>query len=109
MIDDDCEAIGGMRIRKGNRSTGENLPLCPPQIPHDLTRARTRAAAVGSQQRHGLMYAIYVCCLLFQRDSECHSYEQFKQFDRISTSFLYGVVFLICNKLLFILIQGAQK
>jgi hypothetical protein len=31
---------------------GENLPpapLCPPQIPHDLTRARTRAAAVGSQ------------------------------------------------------------
>jgi hypothetical protein len=29
---------------------GENLPtvpLCLPQIPHDLTRARTRAAAVG--------------------------------------------------------------
>jgi hypothetical protein len=26
------------------------VPLCPPQIPHDLTWARTRAAAVGSQQ-----------------------------------------------------------
>jgi hypothetical protein len=26
------------------------VPLCPPQIPHDQTRARTRAAAVGSQR-----------------------------------------------------------
>jgi hypothetical protein len=26
------------------------VPLCPPQIPHDLTRARTRAAAVGSRR-----------------------------------------------------------
>jgi hypothetical protein len=25
------------------------VPLCPPQIPHDLTWARTRAAALGSQ------------------------------------------------------------
>jgi hypothetical protein len=25
-------------------------PLCPPKIPHDLTRARTRAAVVGSQR-----------------------------------------------------------
>jgi hypothetical protein len=25
-------------------------PLCPPQIPFDQTRARTRAAAVGSQR-----------------------------------------------------------
>jgi hypothetical protein len=24
--------------------------LCPPQIPHDLTWARTRAAAVGSRR-----------------------------------------------------------
>jgi hypothetical protein len=29
---------------------GENLPLCPLQIPLDQTRARTRAAAVGSQR-----------------------------------------------------------
>jgi hypothetical protein len=42
---------GGMKIGRGNRSTRRNLApvlLCPPQIPHDLTRARTRSAAVGS-------------------------------------------------------------
>jgi hypothetical protein len=26
------------------------VPLCPPQIPHDLTWVRTRAAAVGSRR-----------------------------------------------------------
>jgi hypothetical protein len=49
MIDDgDCGAFGGMRIGRGNRSTRRKpapVPFCPPQIPHDLTRA----AAVGSQ------------------------------------------------------------
>jgi hypothetical protein len=54
MIDEgDCGAIGGMKIGRGNRSTrGKSAPapLCPPQIPHDQTRARTRAAAVGSQR-----------------------------------------------------------
>jgi hypothetical protein len=46
-------AFGGMRIGRGNRSTLRNLvsvPLCPPQIPHDLTWDRTRAAAVGSRR-----------------------------------------------------------
>jgi hypothetical protein len=46
--DDDCGAIGGMRIGRGNRSTRRKhspMPLCPPQIPHDMTRARTRTAA----------------------------------------------------------------
>jgi hypothetical protein len=54
MIDDgDCGAIGGMKICTGNRSTRRKpapAPLCPPQIPHDLSRARTLAAAVGSQR-----------------------------------------------------------
>jgi hypothetical protein len=40
MIDDDeCGAIGGMRIGRGNRSTWRKsvpMQLCPPQIPHDL-------------------------------------------------------------------------
>jgi hypothetical protein len=52
-IEDDCEAIGGMRIGMGSRSTRRKpvpVPLCPPQIPHDLTRARTRASAVGSRR-----------------------------------------------------------
>jgi hypothetical protein len=45
MIDDgDCVAIGGMKISRGNRSTRRKpapAPLCPPQIPHDETRALT--------------------------------------------------------------------
>jgi hypothetical protein len=54
MIDNaDSGAVGGMKIGGGNRSTRRKSapePLCPPQIPHDETRARTRAAAVGSQR-----------------------------------------------------------
>jgi hypothetical protein len=44
----DCGAVGGMLIGSGNRSTRRKpatAPLCAPQIPHDQTRARTRAAA----------------------------------------------------------------
>jgi hypothetical protein len=54
MIDDgECGAIDGMKIDKGIRSTRRKpapAPLCPPQFPHDMTQARTRAAAVGSQR-----------------------------------------------------------
>jgi hypothetical protein len=54
MIDDgDCGEIGGMKIGRGNRSSRRKpapAPLCPPQIPHDQTRARIRAAAMGSQR-----------------------------------------------------------
>jgi hypothetical protein len=51
--DDDYGAVVGMRIGRGNRSTRRKpapVPLCPPQIPHDLTWDRTRGAAVGSQR-----------------------------------------------------------
>jgi hypothetical protein len=51
--DDDYGAVGGMRIDRGNRSTRRKpapVPLCTPQIPHDLTWDWTRAAAVGSQR-----------------------------------------------------------
>jgi hypothetical protein len=44
------EATGEMRTGGGNRSTRRKpvpVPLCPPQIPQDLTWDRTRAAAVG--------------------------------------------------------------
>jgi hypothetical protein len=37
--DDDYVAVGGMRIDRGNRNTRRKpapVPLCPPQIPHDL-------------------------------------------------------------------------
>jgi hypothetical protein len=51
MDDDECGAVGGM-IGKGNRSTRRTpapVPVRPPQIPHDLTRARTQAAAMENQ------------------------------------------------------------
>jgi hypothetical protein len=52
MIDDDeYGAVGGMRNGKGNQSTQRKpptVPLCSPQIPHDLTLAQTRAAEAGS-------------------------------------------------------------
>jgi hypothetical protein len=71
MIDDDCGAIGGMKIGRGNRSTRRKFapaPLCPPQIPHDQTWARTRAAAVGSQRLNAWAMArpcIFVLCNYF--------------------------------------------
>jgi hypothetical protein len=48
---DDGEFVG-MKIGRGNRSTRRKpapASLCPPQIPLDQTRARTRTAAVVSQ------------------------------------------------------------
>jgi hypothetical protein len=49
---DDGES-GGKKIGRGSRSTPRKpapAPLCPPQIPFDQTRVRTRAAALGSQR-----------------------------------------------------------
>jgi hypothetical protein len=42
--DDECGTIGVMRISRRNQSTWRKpapIPLRLPQIPHDLTRART--------------------------------------------------------------------
>jgi hypothetical protein len=50
---DECGAVGGMKIGRGNQSTRRKPtsgPICPPQTPRDLNRARTRAAAVGSRR-----------------------------------------------------------
>jgi hypothetical protein len=53
--DDDDDAYGtvGRMIGWGNQGTRRKpfpIPLCPPQIPHDLIWARNRAAAVGSRR-----------------------------------------------------------
>jgi hypothetical protein len=51
VINDECGAVGRMKISKANRSTWRKLTLvslCPRQIPHDVTWAQTRAAAVES-------------------------------------------------------------
>jgi hypothetical protein len=50
--DGDCGEIGGMKIGTGNRNTRRkptSAPLRSPQLPHDYSRVRTRAAEVESQ------------------------------------------------------------
>jgi hypothetical protein len=52
-MNDGERGVGGMIISRGNRSTRRKpaaVPLCPPQVLHDLTWDRTRAAAVGSRR-----------------------------------------------------------
>jgi hypothetical protein len=60
MIDEgDCGAIGGMKVGRGNRKTRRKpapAPLCPPQIPHDQTRARTPDRRGGKPATNGLSY-----------------------------------------------------
>jgi hypothetical protein len=59
MIVDECGAVGGMRIGRGNqniRTKPAPVPFRPPQIPHDMTLARDRVAAVGSRQTNRLSY-----------------------------------------------------
>jgi hypothetical protein len=46
MMDDDEG-----RVNRSTRRKPAQVPLCPSQIPHDLTRARTRAASVGSRRQ----------------------------------------------------------
>jgi hypothetical protein len=50
--DDECGVVGRI-IDRGNRSSRRKpiqVLLCPPQISHDLARARTQVAAVRSQR-----------------------------------------------------------
>jgi hypothetical protein len=60
MIDeDDCGAIGGMKIGRGDRSTRRKpalAPLCPSQIPHDQTRVRTPGRRGGKPATNRLSY-----------------------------------------------------
>jgi hypothetical protein len=67
MIDDnECAVVGGMRIGRGKRSTRRKpaaVPLCPPQIPHDLTWTRTRAAPVGSRRLTARAMARLTVCV----------------------------------------------
>jgi hypothetical protein len=60
MIDeDDCGAIGRMKIGRGNRSTRRKpapAPLSPPQIAHDQTRARAPGRRGGKPATNGLSY-----------------------------------------------------
>jgi hypothetical protein len=56
-------AIGGMKFGRGNRSTRRKptpAPLCPPQIPHDETRARTPGRRGGKPASLFLTYSLCV-------------------------------------------------
>jgi hypothetical protein len=49
--DDEYEAVGMIdRENRNIRRKPDPVPLCPPQIPCDLSRARTRATAMGSRR-----------------------------------------------------------
>jgi hypothetical protein len=66
--DDECQAVGGMRIGRGNRITCRkpaSVPLCPPQILLDLTWYLTWAAEVGIRRPTAWSMArrhIVSCC-----------------------------------------------
>jgi hypothetical protein len=60
MDDDRCGASSRI-IGRGNQSTRrkpDSVPLCPPQILHDLTQTETWATAVGSKQLNCLSYGM---------------------------------------------------
>jgi hypothetical protein len=50
--DDECGTFSAKlgSVKRSSRRKPAIVPLCPPQIPRDVTRASTRAAAVGSQR-----------------------------------------------------------
>jgi hypothetical protein len=53
-------AVGGKKVHRENRTTGRRpapVPLCLPQIPHNMTRDVTRTPEVGINQ-HDLFYII---------------------------------------------------
>jgi hypothetical protein len=62
MVDDDeCGAVGEMRIGRGNRSNPRKMSpvqLRPLQVPHDLAWARTRHSLVGSYRKRFLQQQI---------------------------------------------------
>jgi hypothetical protein len=57
--EDDCGAIGRMKIGRRNQSTLRKpapVPLCPPQIPHDHTWAQTPGRRGGKPATNHLSY-----------------------------------------------------
>jgi hypothetical protein len=66
---DEYGAFCGMKIGRENRSTRRKrapVPLCSPQIPHDLVWDRARAAAMGSQRLTARAVARPYCSTMLQ-------------------------------------------
>jgi hypothetical protein len=76
--DDECGAVCGMRIGRGNWSARRkpgSVPLYPPQISHDMTLARTQDAAVRSRRLTALATAwLYVHIYLLLKVNRFHSF-----------------------------------
>jgi hypothetical protein len=78
MMDDECRAVGGMRIARGNRSTRRKsapMSLCPPQNPHDLGSNRGRRCGKPVTNRLSYGKALFLCLLsqLLEIMTLCHS------------------------------------
>jgi hypothetical protein len=68
-------AVSRMRISRRNRSTRRKpapLPVCPPQILHDLTWAQTRAACGGKPATNRLSYN--TALILAPKKTEYHDF-----------------------------------
>jgi hypothetical protein len=67
VMDNDCGTIGAIlgRESRSTRRKRAPVPLCPPQIPYDLTRTLTRAAAVGSRWLTAWATALPILFLTF--------------------------------------------
>jgi hypothetical protein len=127
MIDDECGAVGGMRIGRRNRNTRRKpapVPLDPPQIPHDLTWARTQSAVVGSRRLTAWAMAppsyslsllrsdtflrtlfsdtCILCFCMKVRDHVSHPYKKFANF------VLYIMICVLCTNLYRPNSQGRQ-
>jgi hypothetical protein len=79
-------AIGGMKIGRGNRSTGENLPqrhFVQHKIPHDQTQARTPDRRGGKPATNRLSYG----AALMHRDN----FYLFRNTDFFNTFLLFGL------------------
>jgi hypothetical protein len=64
-------AIGGMKIGRGNRSTLRKpalAPLCPPQIPHDQTRAQEFCITLWK----ALILFLNLCNDAHSGEANCH-------------------------------------
>jgi hypothetical protein len=84
--DDDCEAIGEIRIGTGSRSTRRKpapVPLCTPQIPSD----QARAAAVGSLPVNRWEY-FYKATILPSESFLIHYLLNVLQFDAMQSEIL---------------------
>jgi hypothetical protein len=71
--DDEYRAVGGMRIGRGNRSTRRKpslVPLCAPQIPHDLGSNPGRRGGKPATNRLSYGTANSVCTSASETDVE---------------------------------------